>query len=1672
MEGGSGQVLSVTFTPKDGLAYASTTQTVLIDVIDPRPVFTNQPAIPIKEATSAAGAVVSFPMPTATSSLGNVLVVADPPSGSVFPLGESAVTFTASDSAGNFRTTSATVTVVDTTAPSFSQFPSDMTVEAVGSSGAAVAFSVSATDSVTPSPNIIFSKHSGSLFLLGTTTVTLAASDSAGNVKSGAFNVTVVDTTKPFFVSAPPNLTVEATSASGAVVNYPLFNVLDSVSTPVVSASIPSGSVFSLGTKTVTLSARDAANNETTAMFSVKVVDTTPPVISGLPASITVEAADPSGVPVNLPVASMIDAVGGGSVTTSVSSGHVFLPGESTVTYSATDAAGNKSSQDLKVYVSLGGAPRLKEMPVDLTVEATGPDGAVVKYPMPKAEDGAGIKSLVSSHPSGAVFPLGTTSVTVTAVNKANQSTSASFNIKVVDTTPPTLSGVSPNIRVSAEGPKGAVVAFPMPVVSDVVGGTVLSVSKASGTTFPLGETKVTFSARDAFNNTREASFTVEVVDKIAPKIVGVPGNMVVQANVQGGARVTFKMPSMEDLVGGGTITASPAPGSIFGPGITKVLITATDGANNTSTASFTVNVVDTAGPVFSEFDPEVVVRSTEGTKGQKVFFAMPVVSDNVGVVSYTASRPSGSIFPLGKTPVTLTAKDASGNSTQATMVVSVVDMDKPQFSDLPGNMKVELTRPEGAYVNYKMPKVTDNVGVASVSANRMPGALFPVGYSPVFVSALDAAGNYVDYRFDVEVVDTVAPKFVSITKDISVSTDDAQGAIVDFTLPAVSDASGNVSVSSSKVSGSLFPVGSTTVFVTAEDDSGNRSVTSFRVNVVDRLAPVFSNVPSDMTVEATGPDGTAVTFSNPKVSLPGFTLSSSPASGSKFAVGDTSVVFTASGPSGRKASVQFKVRVVDTGAPKFTKISEEITVEATGPQGALATFALPEASDLVSPVSVTCVPASGSVFPLGRNTVVATARDRSGNETESSFVVNVVDTSAPAISGVPANITTVATSSLGAAVTFPMASALDAVGGGTISALPVSGSTFPIGTTPVVFLARDGKGNRSAASFNVTVLAGSFATVPTGGGTLGVPNRAPSFLAGGSLKTGSELGEKSFAKWATLIHAGSASESAQKLEFSVTCSNYSLFEVPPRINAGGTLSFTPIPGASGVATLGVRLRDDGGTADGGEDTSAEQSVALELFRRNAPPSFTAGADIRVFKGEGKVSISDWAKEVSAGAPYEADQKLKFEVRVLEGGSLLKALPVIDSSGTLVLEPAGSGTGVARFGVKLRDSGGTSDGGTDVSEEKVLRVQITDGSDLAGSYIGLIQPPEGTDAIHSNTGIASIAVSSKGAVSGRVKMCAADYQFTAKLSAAGKVLSTSGSEVLALSQKGQPLLSLSLRFYLGASHALLGGSISAANLKTAEFSAERFEYASSPASARVPAGLIGAYTLLMRPDGEPAGPAPKVPGFATMSVANAGGVSLVGKLADGSAISASLQMVSSGRVPIYFRLYGNAGSVNGELTVESETALIDGWMDWYRPAKFGAVANPFLEGWAKGTSLEVEGSIFKPQKKGVNLLEKVPAVDSENGNVEARVSGGGLGQELVIPLNWTANAGSPIPKGKQAAIAISEKTGVLSGSFRHPVSGATVTLQGGVVLQGQGVLEGFFLGPEAGWFRVGVKSAP
>jgi large repetitive protein len=632
---------------------------------------------------------------------------------------------------------------------------------------------------------------------------------------------------------------------------------------------------------------------------------------------------------------------------------------------------------------------------VSLTAAATSSTGAKsgsVKYTASGAENGGGTLS-------------------------RDGNLAASWNVVNCDTTPPQLS-LPADVTAEATSSAGAVVTYTATASDANPTNPTVTCSKASGSTFALGTTTVNCSATDAAGNTGTGSFTVTVRDTTAPVIANTPTGASAEATSAAGAVVSYTNPTATDTVGPASpaVTCSPASGSTFPLGTTLVTCSAQDTAGNPASTSFNVVVSDTTAPILI-VPADITAEATSGS-GAEVSFTASATDAVDGNVTPDCDWASGATFPLGTTPVTCSATDAAYNTSDSkSFTVSVVDTTAPEISGMPANITEEATGPGGATASWTAPTASDIVeGSVSVVCDAAPGDTFEIGITTVTCTATDLAGNSDSETFTVTVQDTKAPE-IDGNEDQVLEATGPSGAAAAFTVTASDLVDGTVSVDCNYATGDVFPLGDTTISCSATDAANNKATATFIITVRDTTAPEITVPAADITVEAAGPSGAPATYTASATDIVDgdVTPDCAPASGSTFALGTTTVTCSAEDAAGNSDSRSFNVIVEDTTAPAIT-VPSDITKEATGPNGAAATYSA-SASDLVDgSITADCVPPSGSTFALGTTSVTCSAEDAAGNSDSKSFNVIVQDTTPPALT-VPANITAVGTVRAGGVV-------------------------------------------------------------------------------------------------------------------------------------------------------------------------------------------------------------------------------------------------------------------------------------------------------------------------------------------------------------------------------------------------------------------------------------------------------------------------------------------------------------------------------------------------------------------------------------------------------------------------------------------------------------------------------
>lgn len=374
---------------------------------------------------------------------------------------------------------------------------------------------------------------SGSFFPVGSTVVTVTSGDGSCSF--------IVSVGAPVTISCPAPITANAGSdctAHNLNVGTPTTGGSNVTVTSSRSDGLPVTDPYPAGVTTITWvatahSSSPATDTNTTGSISctqtVTVNDVTPPTIVVAPQTASADASCQAAVPDFTASATITDNCSDPTsitVSQSPAPGTIVGLGPHTITLTANDGSsndtnngvGNISTATTTFTVNDTTPPTFTFVPSSVTAN-TGPGAttcdAVVNVGTATASDNCGPVTITRS-PSGNTFPVGTTTITWTATDGANNTTTATQTVTVVDDTPPVI---TPPANVTAYLPlhstaTSMAVSYPNPATAtdNCAGPVTISYSPASGSTFPVGTTRVTVTATDAHNNSATATFTVTVL--------------------------------------------------------------------------------------------------------------------------------------------------------------------------------------------------------------------------------------------------------------------------------------------------------------------------------------------------------------------------------------------------------------------------------------------------------------------------------------------------------------------------------------------------------------------------------------------------------------------------------------------------------------------------------------------------------------------------------------------------------------------------------------------------------------------------------------------------------------------------------------------------------------------------------------------------------------------------------------------------------------------------------------------------------------------------------------------------------------------------------------------------------------------------------------------------------
>jgi len=623
----------------------------------------------------------------------------------------------------------------------------------------------------------------------------IAEAEAVAEAAAEAQAAAIPDTTKPI-ISPPADLVIEAT---GSLTSVELGEAvaIDENGIQILVNNAPT--LFPLGSSTIIWTAIDNSGNSASAMQQVSIVDTTPPIIHSVP-DITAEAAVPYDNIIKLQEPSADDLLGVVSITNNAPQ---FFPlGETIVTWTATDVGGNTASIEQKITVVDTIFPTL-QVPDDIVTEATSLDQNEVNLGEATSTDNGEIISITNDAPE--FFPIGETVVTWTTIDSSNNFSSLTQLVSVIDTTAPEILPLE-DITLEASSVDTNIVNLDNPIVSDIQDTTIYIIAPD---VFPIGETTVTWTAVDASGNSASATQTVTIVDTTKPGL-SIPHDQTVEASSLDETLVDIGQAEAHDITGISSIVHN-AP-DVFPLGSTLIAWTASDNHGNITTAYQTITVMDTTSPTI--ISPQDITSEATDSTMNYIELGELIASDSVGIESIINDKPI--TFPFGSTTVTWTVTDTSGNISQATQVVTLVDTTLPEIF-APTDIVAEATGLSSTMVELGEATAHDIMGIASVTEH--PSRFFVLGETAITWTATDTSGNSASATQTVTMVDTTSPELI-MPEDIMIGAFSLEKQ-VEIGEAQANDLAGSILTITNDAPNS-FPLGDTVVTWSVSDEFGN----------------------------------------------------------------------------------------------------------------------------------------------------------------------------------------------------------------------------------------------------------------------------------------------------------------------------------------------------------------------------------------------------------------------------------------------------------------------------------------------------------------------------------------------------------------------------------------------------------------------------------------------------------------------------------------------------------------------------------------------------------------------------------------------------------------------------------------------------------------------------------
>ncbi|WP_194768400.1 HYR domain-containing protein [Tamlana sp. I1] len=809
-------------------------------------------------------------------------------------IGANTVTLTVTDNSGNSSSCPATVTVEDTMNPTVT-----CAANATRNTDSGTCeYTVQGTefDPIAIGDNCGVAKVRNSIngaatlngvkLPIGNNTVGWFIDDVNGNSVNCSMAITVEDNQDPTITCAANATRVADSGVCGYTVQGTEFDATsnDNCNVSIVNnfnlTSTLAGEVIPPGVNNILWRVTDPGGNSDTCTMSITVEDNEDPTPVCQNITVALDNMGQATIQASQIDNGSTDNCGIANLSLDKTSFDCSNIGANTVTLTVTDTSGNTATCTATVTVE----DTIKPVVSCLNSQIKDRDSGVCYYTVqgtefdPTSSDNCTVSTVTNNINNmatldGAQLPVGTTAITWTVTDSSGNQSSCSFSAIIINLDPPVIDCVPNGTREIDSG----VCTYTVQgtefdaTVSNACNNTTLindfnGAATLNGAVLPLGNTTVTWTAKEDGFSDVTCTTVITVEDNVAPVAMCKDVELALDAN--GTATLTANdMDNGSSDNCGGPLTFSFSKTDFDCNDFNSaffITMTVTDASGNSSTCQADVLVVDKMAPVVTCPGDMSFATTTglcdylvEDSSLDATYVENCPDRDVVFTNDYTGSSSlNGASFPVGVTTVTWTATDNYGhtnsNSGSCSMTVTVADNEPPVvycdvatvYLDANGNASIDEF------------DIGGNTGFDNCSGTNLIFDVMPntfdcfdsTGDQSVTMTVTDESGNSTSCTTKVTVLDKIPPTFTcpaNATRSTDASFCNYQVQGTEFDPTNIDDNCSNLGWTisnninfSSTLDGALFNLGDNDVIWSVTDFHGNNTTCTMTITIEDNESP------------------------------------------------------------------------------------------------------------------------------------------------------------------------------------------------------------------------------------------------------------------------------------------------------------------------------------------------------------------------------------------------------------------------------------------------------------------------------------------------------------------------------------------------------------------------------------------------------------------------------------------------------------------------------------------------------------------------------------------------------------------------------------------------------------------------------------------------------------------